>query len=342
MKRKVFFYLTQALVIALLFICAETYVRYTGKQKTYSEKAGQPYRSAYTTDHENWYRRHRPNTEVRSTFPEFSLNYMTNNEGCRDATFFVAKSRFRIIVGGDSFGECLGSSNDNTWEKIAQTNLLDSLRNRVEIWNAAFSGSDPVAEYVFLRDRLSLYHPDLYVMQINASDMGDVKIRGGLERFNSDGTVTFKKPPLMEKLFQYSHLFRMLVTTPFFDRRIVDDAMIPIWEQKSVDHQAAKTIIAAIDSARVFCKKINCKFLVVFHPMNWEVEQDRPSKCQEVMDLCKQKNISFLDVRQEFKKMGITKSNFHELYWPIDGHYNNAGYNKLALAILPTLIREIK
>ncbi|MBK8672736.1 MAG: SGNH/GDSL hydrolase family protein [Bacteroidetes bacterium] len=126
---------------------------------------------------------------------EFNTKFTTNNEGFRDNYFDTNKTKYRIVTIGDSFTECVGSSNDSTWQKQLKKIILDSSKKDIDIYNCGIKGNDPVFEYLLLKSKLVKYKPDLVILTINASDITDIEIRGGFNRFNFKNKLVIKEKP---------------------------------------------------------------------------------------------------------------------------------------------------
>jgi lysophospholipase L1-like esterase len=60
--------------------------------------------------------------------------------------------------------------------------------------NAGICGSDPCYDFMQLKDHLLAYQPDMIIQMISTNDAStDLQLRGGLERFQADGTVKYRK-----------------------------------------------------------------------------------------------------------------------------------------------------
>jgi hypothetical protein len=326
-------------IFILLLFLLEVALRLTGKYRTYSEKAVGIYWSVYNDIHTNWYNRHDSGAYINFHLPEFVMQFYANNEGVRDTTFHKAKTRFRIITAGDSFCEGLGTTNDSTWQKQLYNMLPDTLKSKVEIWNAGLISSDPIAEYAFLRDRLIQYKPDLFTMQINATDIGDVKVRGGFERFQPNDSVVFRKPPVSDWFYSHSHVFRALSNLRIQNTEFLDESLIPFWRQEEERAKATGLVNIAIDSAYHCCKLNGCRFLVILQPQEYEFTNG--TQLRNIQNHCVQYKIPCIDAMTEMKALGIDNINFAALYWPIDTHFNNNGAYYFAKALLETFIDYI-
>lgn len=297
-------------------------------------------------------------TKIKKENKEFITEYTTNNEGFRDENFDLIKHNFRIITIGDSFTECVGSTNDSTWQIQLKEKINISLNKKVEIYNCGIASSDPVAEYFLLKDKLIKYNPDLIIMTINDSDIPEIEIRGGFNRFDHKNNLIIKKKPFWSFLL-YSKVFRLLNLT------ICDFALNPLWKQKEEVEKANSIIQNSIDSVNQLCLINKAKFLILFQPIQWEIDNGLPYKFNSTIEYCEKNNLEYLDVREEFKKLNVRvgnkKSRFEgifsylykkqdmnkdqilgsEIYWEYDYHFNNYGYSLFAKAIYPKVVNQI-
>ena len=200
-------------VFFLIFVIpflAEIILRLSGIMNVYSENIGLGYISPYGT-RKTWYHRWPTDNKIRHDNADFNYLYSINKNGLRDKDYSQTKndSTIRILVTGDSFAEGVGAPYDSTWPRLLEKYLCDN-KFRAEVIDAGESGSDIIYDYVFYRDILSEYHPDVVIASMNTSDYTDYYFRGGMERFFADGTVHFRRPPLIEYLYHYSHLFRAI------------------------------------------------------------------------------------------------------------------------------------
>ena len=298
------------------------------------------------------------NNKVKNENSEFKTDFITNNEGFRDEFFDTIKKKYRVITLGDSFTECVGSSNDSTWQKKKKKIVLDSSKKNIDVYNCGIAGNDPVFEYLLLKSKLIKYKPDLVIVTINASDITDIQIRGGLKRFNSKQELIIKQKPFWSFLL-YSRLFRLISLV------LCDYALNPLWKQKDEVSKANSIIKSAIDSTQILCKKHNCKLLVVFQPIQWDIDTGLEYKFKETIINCSKLNIDYIDVREEFRKMNVyigckksrldyvvsnalypakydsTKIYGNQLYWKHDYHFKNAGYLLFAKSIYPKINKII-
>lgn len=234
---------------------------------------------------------------------------------------------------GDSFTEGIGASNDSTCSRqlsaIYRKNGYD-----VEVWNAGISGSDPVFAYKWYKDKLYRYNPDLIILTVNSSDVDDVKIRGGFERFGKQDVVTFRDTPWFEGIYARSFLFRTVIHDIFR----YDWQFIPPSQRDAENNIAMGHIISSIDSFRVLTQASNAKLMVVVHPNFYEFSKDIKFNAQDIQHYCQQQGILFSNIHTCFTRKHIGAADAKEYYWEIDGHFNNKGYGEMAGCIYERLM----
>jgi hypothetical protein len=184
-------------VIVLVLICTEMLMVFTGFYSTYQEKRDVFFYSCpYNDKGRNKYYILKRDHLLKSE--EYKFMRVINSEGLADREHTPAKSvgEYRILALGDSLTEGDGAHADSTWLKFLERNLKKyPIQRNLTFMNAGVCGSDPFYSYVLLKDRLIRYKPDLVLLALNASDLNDLLIRGGMERFLPDGSVKYKNPP---------------------------------------------------------------------------------------------------------------------------------------------------
>ena len=183
------------LVISLItvLIFAEIVFRISGKYQTYTELTGTGgYVSPFEVGFDTWYRVHPANKKIEYHNEEFSASWVANNEGLNDKPFSTSQ-KCSIMVLGDSFTEGSGASNDSSYPRQLADLVRDSLTPSGEVWNCGVGGSDLIFEFTLFRGRLLKYKPSMVIVTVNNTDIPEVMIRGGFERFAQDGKHTTEK-----------------------------------------------------------------------------------------------------------------------------------------------------
>ena len=199
-------------IVVSVAVLAEVFLRVTGKYQVFSEMNGQPFYSEYGQVNKTWFHTRQPNDSFVPAGTDFHYPYVTNRYGFRDKNYDTAKAKsvYRILVSGDSFAEGEGTPYDSTWPRILEKNLLEKGIN-AEVIDAGVAGSDILYDYMHYRELLKQLHPDLIIASLNSSDYNDVLVRGGLERFQKDGTTKLKSPPWYMPLYIHSRFVRALL-----------------------------------------------------------------------------------------------------------------------------------
>ncbi len=215
--------------------------------------------------------------------------------------------------------------------------MKSRLDTTIEVWNAGISGADPFYEYRLFKDKLLKYQPDLAVLVLNSTDIHEVTVRGGFERFMPDTTVRYNPEPWFVPLYAHSILVRRLVHDCFHYNISLSKSADAEKEAKVANGK----LFEVIDSFRTVCNEKNIQLLFVSHAFGGELAGNLPYEMLPMMGYCRTNKIPFVDTRQKFIDYGIDSSNWQNIQWPIDGHYNNRGYNYLAKSISTEVLQKI-
>lgn len=201
---------------ALFVIAAELLLRWTCNYCTWMEQNGGSWESPYRVDETTPYLLRAPSTVSSYGQPEFDFELRTNSLGLRDIEHPLDKApgEFRVLAVGDSFTEGQGASFEETWTAVLGRHLDRVDPDRYTVMVGGVAGSDPFYASRLLVDRLLDYRPDLVLMVVNFSDIIDVIIRGGDERYAIEGrTSPISDPPsgLPVWLFEHSHFCRFVM-----------------------------------------------------------------------------------------------------------------------------------
>ena len=322
----------------LMLIIAEMAIRASGIYKSYTERSGGRYSSPYACINQSWYYALSPHKPFSQYKKEFTTTWTANNEGLKDKDFSIAKKDLRIMILGDSYTEGVGAANDSSFPRQLSYLLADSFHQASEVWSCGLSGSDPIYEFRLFNDKLLKYDPDMVMVVINFTDIDDAMARGGFERFRPDGSVHYKNEPWFEPLYAHSHIARAFVHFIFgYNRLFIKSQDAPIRKQEAISN-----LETAIDSFTRVCTQKNIKLLFVFHPNEPDIKNRNKYEVTPLISYCQKKKLSYIDIRQQLYQMGIDSSNAHHLFWPIDGHCNNKGYEYFALSIYRNITPELE
>ena len=187
-----------ALIVALLFMF-EFCLRWSGKFATYGETNGIGYISPYALPGVKWFLKHEPGRHQRVE-AEFSEPVFVNAEGFSDTEWPLAKEQDEIwiVMRGDSFVEGVAlyaktRTIRGCWRRFCEVPPMRGWH--ITVMNGGIAGSDPVFNLQALQRVFLKYKPDIIIQSVNGSDWSnDIPIRGGLSRFNEDGTVKIQHP----------------------------------------------------------------------------------------------------------------------------------------------------
>jgi lysophospholipase L1-like esterase len=255
---------------------------------------------------------------------EFKYFHKYNSIGIRnsDLSSEVLNSSKVILALGDSFTEGIGAPQDSTWPYLLQKKINEIDSSSLCI-NAGISGSDVFLENYKYKERLNeLYHPDIVIIAINSSDLQDIIYRGGKERFKSDVYLDYKRGPWWSSIYAFSHIFRLVVNRLC---NIQINMMTPeAYEDAS--KKAADLLYEEIYSNMFpFSVENNTKLVVVFMPMQYELENSI-NRYEEVINKLRNDSlITVIDLTEKLHERNITE--YESLYWEIDMHNNSKGYN---------------
>lgn len=341
-----------AAVLIISLLGSEFILRYVAKKNlTYAEKNGRFfYNSMYKkVMWENLKRKYsfkqndiqvvtnQAHLKLTDTKPEFSYAHHYNSLGLRDTEPVADTGLFTIIGLGDSFTEGVGTAADSTWLKLLEHRLQQAGLADIQTINAGVNGSDPFSEYIVLERKLLTYHPDVVTVCINNSDIADVMVRGGFERF-TDGTIRYNKAPWWEFFYSFSYLFRGLVhsltdinyllLTSEQDRAARADALSKIKECITTDY---KNLAA----------QHGFKLVVVLHPLLDELQNNKFLLDGLARQLQQDTSILTIDLFIDYtlmQKHGQVDP--AKLYWPVDMHHNSKGYALWAAILEKALLNS--
>jgi hypothetical protein len=328
--------------LLVLFI-SEVFLRFVRKDPiTYSEMHGNGYASMYRTDVlDNWYvlrvegrkdihtlewapSEVRDNTTLDYRFPD----YRCNAKGLRGE---LPRPRSKVILAvGDSFTEGAGTPCDSTYTVLLEKHLRQDDPSRAVI-NAGVSGNDPFFDYQMLRKLHPEFDIQHVVFLINTTDVNDVQMRGGMERFLPSGKLDYPDGPWWEPIYAVSFVSRL-----FFHSVLKVERNL----MTSDDH--SRTMLLAIDQlaelfrAEVvpFAREHGFGVHVITHPLLHEALEDTTVYSKLALALSSVSGITFRDCRRDL----IRGTGVEQLYWPNDRHFRPEGYALLATCVHGSLL----
>lgn len=314
--------------VSLVFV--EIFMIITGTMSTSWEKNTFFFnKSSYNFENNSWYYVWYSDRVISND--EFCHSRKINSEGLSDKEHKIQKdeNEFRIMAIGDSFTEGDGAHKDSTWLKFLEYRLKQyPLRRKIDYINAGVCGSDPLFEFVLFKERLYKYNPDLLVLSVNFSDIDDVNVRGGMERFIDDGSLRYNETPWWAWIYNMSHVSRLLFNT------ILGYNELFIREGDGKFELAENEIFDCILNFQSFCDSKRVNLLVVFHPIKQEIIENKLSLDQVYKRTKSNPKLNVLNMLDYFVLCeGISKDNVDPLYWTQDRHHNAKGYELFAKGV---------
>lgn len=200
----------------------------------------------------------------------------------------------------------------------------------VNVFNCGKAGSDPFFNFKVFKDQLLGKKPDMVILSINLTDVLDIAVRGGMERFKPDGTITYNRPPKSYSLFKYSRIYRYIMVE-FLG---YDYNMIKISDSQ-VLNKSKSLLNFAVQMFQSTCESHDIPFLVVAHPVPNSPPCEQRSTLLSEVDMNDCSETLFYLLQSLYDNGGLT-----EYYWPMDGHFNKAGYRIIGSEVARYLLRH--
>ena len=336
-------------VFMLGVILIELFLRYgLSTYTTYLEKNGFfSYISSYETKREGQkdpyierYYVHKPNTNWTINITEFDYELKTNSLGLRNEEISPIKdtNEFRIICLGDSFTEGFGTNEESCWPRTLERELSGKIKNKkINVINAGTAGSDVVFEYMLLTEKLLKFSPDMVITALNTSDISDLTIRGGFERFKSENVVKYKSPPSWEPFYARSFIFRHIIHD-FFQ---LNNLFLPKSENRAEISNSVNIINSTLCRFKELSEKQGFGLVTIIHPYDYQIVGEEESFSILSNSISVIDGLHHYNLYDYFKNdCDLKKENLYEFCWEIDGHYNSKGYDLMAKGIAKYLFES--
>lgn len=319
--------------VAFTLLILELVLYTTGIGDTYMEHIKAGYASRYNAAYETYYRTHEPNEKFYITRPEFNYVRQCNSLGFSDVEWVLTKNtnEKRILIAGDSFTEGVGAPFDSCYPSLLR-NLLAAKDSNYYVLNSGISGDDPCVNFVNYRDRLLVYRPDVIVQTLSSNDINtDIAVKGGLERFQKNGTIKFPRPPWWEPIYALSYVSRTFFTVIGYNELLIKT---PFPEE--VKNKLDQKTIELFSTYAAEAKRNQTKLVVLLQPNQGEIiQQHYDYNCDKIVaNVRALDNVYVFDLLpyyiNEFAKNKNAISNY---YWKQDGHHNSKGYFLMAKGV---------
>lgn len=341
-KKRILPFFSGIAFLWMLFCALEVLLRILNISEDYSEQRGGYYINPHNFFYRNIYALSPPNSKkILQSGYEYNFLRKTNSLGFSDKEWTKAKDKnvFRIITLGDSFTEGDGAPFDSTYPKLLEKKLNSiGLSKRIEVLNAGQCGSDPFFGYKMLQDVLLKYNPDVVLFTNSHNDaFSDYEYRGGLERFQVPGKLTFRHhiEPWM-----YFYSFSRIVRTIYFLRK--NDGVLLSNEARKINQvNRAPDHIELYKKFSLLATKHNFRVVQVLRPEKTEFENMHYE--EDMIPFFFQDTPTFrtIDLLTYYSdSLHVPSSEYYKYYWIRDGHHNSKGYNLMANSISDYLLKS--
>jgi hypothetical protein len=322
------------------FVVFEGILRIAKINCTYVERIGQnTYQSPYWTDKVNsFWHLYPPHDTMSYSRGEFLSYRISNSLGLSEREADLNDTTIKkILCLGDSFTEGIGTSADSSWPGVVEHYFNTCSKDSFLVYNAGVAGADPIYNYHLLRYKLWDIKWDAVVFCVNGTDIPEVLIRGGVERFKTD-TVNFNQGPAWEGLYAASFLVRyFLLDIAGYNWTFHKNSAM-----HSLNMAAAGNLRNVLLQAHDELSRRGIKMMVVFHPMVYDILKRQYS--EEGIDTLL-KSIAPVNpvnlLPYYLDTIGINEKNYSTYYWPRDGHFKGIGYNIMGRKVAGELMSKM-
>ncbi len=307
-------------------------LRVLGTYKTEAEKQGMDYEKKYGVKTASWFHAWAPNSSSTYSGTDILYNNKYNNWGNREinSDSFASSPKTKIVCIGDSFTEGDGAPYDSTWVKSFEKRIGVKHAN-IKTYNAGVCGSDPFFDYKMLKLTLLKLRPKMVISVVNYSDVYDVIIRGGDERFNPDSTTSYKNGPFWLPAYQYSHVFRLIMVQllKYNSHLLINESNQAVEEDKAVALLKKKA-----EETKQLCDANGIAFYIVIHPHPLEITNKNNKLSLAFADF--PFAINLFNTLYPFYNTHDIK----EYSWAKNHHFNSKGYWLMGDAIATQLLNQ--
>jgi hypothetical protein len=165
---------------------------------------------------------------------------------------------------------------------------------------------------------------------MNQSDVTDIIMRGGMERFQPrDRIMIQRKGPDWEWIYGISYIFRHIIHDVFHYNWLL---MKPD-EMLANEQTATENIRLSIRAFLNLATEHNFSIVFVFHPHEFEIKDGKYSPgafADLIADLKRSNSSHIIDLLEYYRAKGIiTKDDTGDFFWRTDLHHNTRGYKAM-------------
>ena len=161
------------------------------------------------------------------------------------------------------------------------------------------------------------YKPDLVILNLNSTDIGDIISRGGGERNHIVNGNLDGPGPWWEFLFGSSYLVRLIAGNGFH----LNWLLMSHKKEAEETVNALRAISEQIKAYQQLAQQNHFAFLLIIQPLQQDLENNILTR------LTVDSAIKKIDLTPCFNQKIIGNHEpINKYYWPIDGHFTTTGY----------------
>jgi lysophospholipase L1-like esterase len=268
--------------------------------------------------------------------PEYRFTYRLDEYGLNNcSTCRQNKASFNILTLGDSFTWGMGAAQGKSWPQQLQDMLLKRGFSNISVCNGGVQGSDPIYMLNALQNTYrNAFNPELMIVAINPSDIMDIVIRGGMNRY------IYNKPAIENPdwlpWYASSLIYRLYKRS---SDKIDADLLIPESLKGPMMYEAYtqlfETMLALRQEQAIRGKKV----VFVYTPIMMDI-LNKASGLRDILAEAERQGMMIIDCTNYFIQKGVNASNLETYFWKKDSHNTAAGYQLIAEAVSDYLITQ--
>ncbi len=258
-------------------------------------------------------------------------DYRFQNDTCNALGFrgsLADSTKEIILVLGDSFTEGAGAPVDSSIPALLRR-YVNAHDSDIDVLNAGVPGNDIFFDWQMVQKLKQRYWIKQLIFIMNTTDVNDVAVRGGSERFDSNGSLHYKKGAWWEPIYAVSYIVRLCMNNALR----LDYNLMTVAEQQAAQQQAIREICSlTADQIAPWARAHHVPATIVLHPLMQDMSNtwDRAGYDTLLGSLRKVPGIEVLDCRPALAAKGTPQT----LYWPHDRHFRPVGYSIIASTII--------
>lgn len=266
--------------------------------------------------------------------PEYRFKYQLDNYGLNNCSTCNQRSAsFNILALGDSFTWGMGAAQGKSWPQQMQDILLNKGLSNISVCNGGVQGSDPIYMLNALQNTYrNVFNPELIIVAINPSDIMDIVIRGGMNRY------IYNKPAIENPdwlpWYASSLIFRMYKRSA---DKIDAELLVPESLKGPMMYEAYTQLFESMLAIRQEQAIRGKKVVFVYTPIMMDI-LNKGSGLRDILAEAEHQGMMVIDCTRFFIQNGVNASNLDTYFWEKDSHNTAAGYALIAQAVAEYLI----